>query len=127
MNELTPKRCPFLQGDHYSKRFENTDKNKKFDFRCQLSSTVFNQLSDYPNKKGCLNGEYLKCQEHSQRTFELSLTIPLHCPLIIDEDKCEITGESCWNYWINYSDNMEGEDYRECQHFSKWFWEKPRR
>lgn len=131
------KRCPFLEGKLFGKRFEGIDttikevialhQHVKLDFRCSQNGVMFNHLATDCVENHCLDEEHTSCPHYSERMCELSLKIPLECPLsTIDNDKpyiknCEQTHESCDEYWIDVSDSDNG-DYRKCPIFSKWFW-----
>lgn len=118
-----PERCPFLKGELYGKGFESG--GGKRDFHCPLSRVLFNASSGFPTEHGCLDGKYPRCRAYSQRVFELSMNVPLTCPAKNAEDeRCIVTGKDCDHYWIDPS--VEDQDYRNCEHFSKWFWQRQR-
>jgi len=120
------ERCPFLRGEPYGEKFEGGlpgRERKRFDFHCPLSGILFNVLSEFPQEHGCLNGKYLQCRTYTQRAFELSMTVPLTCPLKnSEEERCNATSKTCDRYWIDpFSEEM---DYRLCEIFSDRFWQQ---
>lgn len=123
MHQLTPRRCPFLEGTIGSKMFGGIKKkDRRVDFQCDLLGLCFSLCSDVPDKYGCLNGEYSLCPHYTRRALELAVTIPLTCPLKREEtDECTVTNKVCSRYWINLFDSW-AEDYRDCEVFAKWFW-----
>lgn len=122
MDQMTPRRCPFLQGNINSEMFGGVTANPKRDFQCDFLMLCFNLGSDVPVKYGCLNGKFLSCQHYSRRVLELAITMALTCPLKREEsDECTATNKVCEMYWISFFDEW-AEDYRECTVFAKWFW-----
>jgi hypothetical protein len=128
-----PRRCPFLRGKLYGKTFKGVrDKGKgqetlEFDFRCDLQGLLFNVHSQPLNEYGCLNGKFEWCECYAARVFELTIAIPLTCPIKKEtKEKCSITNKECSFYWIEWLSN-DDIDYRRCAVFSAWFWEKRQR
>lgn len=128
-----PKRCPFLSGEMFRKRFSgkvDSGGDVKFDFRCTQTSILFNSQADIVEEKGCLNEKYIYyCDTYAREVYSKSITIPLICPLIkregepemlkcsldLDLENCDLATE----LWV---DPRCEEDYRSCELFSKWFW-----
>ena len=135
---MKPERCPCLEGELWKKQFEGTDikniretkKEVKFDFKCAINHIMFNYRADFVEERGCLNGSYTeKCRTYAQMTFEKKLFIPLICPVAEkrgepEENFCTVTNESCDLAVELFVDPFCEEDYRMCETFSKWFWEK---
>ena len=135
-SENEKSRCPFLEGQcDGEKRFEGRDtshrdatgkfEKTKFEHECSISHVLFNSWSSYEADHGCLVGEFYSCQYYAEQVLKLSLPIPSICPLAqIDSEKdyeaytCEKSKESCDCYWLD----TDGDDYRNCDTFSKWFW-----
>ena len=133
---LKPSRCPYLEGDGKQKYegvvFPSRTKHL-FEHRCPIGGHImFNAWGEHAASRGCLNGEYTSCQNYSQQTLELSIAIPLTCPVAKEETtdegrwqdtKCAVTGESCEIYYE--LEGVHGEyGYRSCPTFSQWFWGK---
>lgn len=134
MNETS--RCPFLRGQCDGKSpFEGVDTSHKdingkfekttFNHECSISKVLFNSWSSYEAEHGCLIGKFCACQYYSEQVLRLSLPVPTICPLAqINCEKdyevyiCEKSKESCDRYWLEIDDD----DYRHCDIFSKWFW-----
>ena len=82
----------------------------------------FNVSSEFAQKHGCLDGKYIQCKAYTQRVLELSMTVPLICPLKNQEERCNFSGKGCDHYWIDpFSEDL---DYRLCETFSQWFWQQ---
>ena len=109
---LTPERCPFLNGIDPP-------------YRCDVTGEKVDSLK---TAEYCF-GNFRECYDYAEKILRLSLTVPRICPLLEPEryeadgsiyGKCKITGKPCEVGWINL---VLDEDYRECDIFSNWFWE----
>ncbi len=127
-------RCPFLMGELGGKQFDGITEHGgvKLDFNCPLCYNQFNHLGSTCVKNHCLDEEHTGCPHYSLRAFELSLKIPIHCPLQEDtfkesgelacSKKCSHTGKVCDRYYIDVTSEDPFDDYRTCRVFGKWFY-----
>lgn len=126
MPQMSPKRCPFLLGELWENSFSAKAKGQdiKVNFKCSQNGGLFNtQFGQLPKERGCLNGDYLSCQWYAERILKQSSEIPNLCPQCNEEkDECTMDNSNCERYWIDA--NTDGQDYRDCLKFSKWFWEQ---
>lgn len=134
--EVKPQRCPFVKGDMYSKRFvgqatsDPQGEMQEFYYHCYRASIFFNPMAEPAMKNGCLNGEYNQnCEVYSEAVYRQSLKIPLVCPVTerkVDDPEyyCSQTGDECELSYLLTLDAKTEEDYRSCEIFSKWFWNK---
>jgi hypothetical protein len=85
---------------------------------------MFHSYSSAPTQYGCFNGKFTTCECYAKQIFELSVIVPIICPLWNEElQKCNKKSCECERYWIDPTDNSI-DDYRKCVAFSEWFWGK---